>query len=167
MGGAMLTDTWCMSPRDWWSWWMHGIGTYLTTQTIFISAAILTAFNTHRWPGPHCCHWVHQAIRPWHGGSCHPLNSVWREPMRLVSWMDDNWNGASNVIAVSGRNEHMLKQQICQWSWFDGTINSHQHLQCSGRPPLQANYPQTKNWPLRAQKHVEVLGLRWGEMVMD
>jgi hypothetical protein len=25
----------------------------------------------------------------------------------------------------------------------------------------QANYPQTNNWPLRAQKHVEVLGLRW------
>jgi hypothetical protein len=134
---------------------------YLTTQTIFISATPSTAFNTHRWLGPDCCHWVHWAIRPRHGGPCHLLKSVWREPTRLVSWMDDNWNRVLKVIAVSERNEHSLKLQICQQSWFDGTINSHQHHQRSGRPPLQANYPQTKNWPLRAQKHIEVLGLRW------
>ena len=28
------------------------------------------------------------------------------------------------------------------------------------KAPSQANYLQTKNWPLGAQKHVEVLGLR-------
>ena len=31
------------------------------------------------------------------------------------------------------------------------------------KAPSQANYPQTKNRPLRAQKHVEVLGLRCGK----
>ena len=29
------------------------------------------------------------------------------------------------------------------------------------KAPSQANYPQTKNRPPGAQKHVEVLGLRW------